>query len=419
MTLPTAPDDLAFFAYTPQDREVLAELAETLEKHADALVAAFYRHLLSVPETRRLLRDPEVTQRLLGMQRRYLLSLAGPKIDDEYLANRRRIGEIHERIGLEPRWYLGAYALYLTLLNPLMAEWAQGDLERFQRAATALNKLLLIDVHLAMEAYIDRRERDLEYLNSQLAASSRELADDLQKTGVELRQTTERARHAERLASIGTLVAGLAHEIGTPMGVIQGHARLLEPAVTGDKARWRLRTIEEQITRISRIIQSLLNMARPGKRRKAPVELAPLVENTLAFLGEKFQRRQIEVVPALEPRLSVSGDSEQLQQLLLNLFLNAADAMPDGGTLRIALTTGVHGDAVVRVSDTGHGIPDGDLDRVFEPFYTTKASGEGSGLGLAVAQGIAAEHDGEMELLHSDRTGTEFEVRLPLIRSGR
>ena len=121
MPQPADPRELAlFFQYGPEERALLAKLRPALEKQADDLVAAFYRHLLSFPETQRLLRDPEVTKRLLTKQRQYLLSLAGPEIDAAYIETRRRIGEMHARVGLEPRWYLGAYALYHSLLTPMI-----------------------------------------------------------------------------------------------------------------------------------------------------------------------------------------------------------------------------------------------------------------------------------------------------------
>ena len=113
-------DRLSFLNFSQDDRDRLVALAPALERHADDLVAAFYRHLLAFPETRRLLRDPVVKDRLLSVQRRYLLSLADPALDSTYFEERRRIGETHDRIGLEPRWYLGAYALYLSQLIPVI-----------------------------------------------------------------------------------------------------------------------------------------------------------------------------------------------------------------------------------------------------------------------------------------------------------
>jgi len=412
------PDDptsqLAYFEYSEDDRELLAELGPCLEKHADALVSAFYRHLLSFAETRHLLRDPDVKERLLQKQRGYLLSLAGPEIDAEYVKARRRIGEVHERIGLEPTWYMGAYALYLSLLTPIIFEETSGDMERAERTMAALQKLVLVDAQLAMEAYIERREQELEYLNDELSTFGRKLARDLETQGAELRRTTERARVAEHLASIGTLVAGLAHEIGTPMGVIQGHARLLESKVADKQSLWRLHTIQEQIARISKIIQSLLNMARPSRRERTAVALEPLIENTVAFLEEKFERRRIEVVRSFEESPSISGDPERLQQLFLNLFLNASDAMPDGGKLKLGVEPAAEDTVLVTIADTGSGIEALDLDRVFDPFFTTKPAGEGNGLGLAVVQGIVTDHGGEITVSGEPEGGTRFHISLPI-----
>jgi signal transduction histidine kinase len=408
---------LAYYEYGEVDRGLLAELAPLLEKNADGLVAAFYRHLLSFPSTRHLLRDPGVKERLLVMQRQYVVSLAGPVVDETYVAERERIGEVHERIGLEPRWYLGAYALYLSLLTPLVTERFAVEPSRGERTLVALQKLLLFDAALAMETYVQRREQELEYLNQELSRSGRELAHDLESHQEKLKQTAERARAAEQLASIGTLVAGLAHEVGTPMGVIQGHAKLLESKLTDEQARWRLQTIQEQIARISKIIQSLLNMARPRRSAGTPVALAPLLDNTLAFLREKFARREIRVTRAFEDVPSIRGDAERLQQLFLNLFMNAADAMPDGGELRVALRPRSQGGIAIEVSDTGSGIPAEDLERVFDPFYTTKPAGHGNGLGLSVVRSIVGDHGGDIDVRSELGVGTTFTIELPVSRA--
>jgi signal transduction histidine kinase len=414
MAKPDLDGALRFFDYSAADRALLADLKPILESHADALVAAFYRHLLSFPETRRHLRDPEVARRLLGQQRRYLLSLAGPQVDEDYLRDRRRIGETHARVGVDLRWYLGAYALYVSLLTPLVCDHCGEDGPRAERTLAALGKLLFLDAHVAAEQYMARHEQDLEYLNQELAQSGRRLARDLERSDAALRRAAERAKAAERLASIGTLVAGLAHEIGTPMGVIQGHAKLLEKGLQGEDAAWRLRTIQEQIGRISRIMHSLLHMARPSRSRRVPVALEPLLDSTVAFLTERLARRRVAVAREYEPVPSVLGDPERLQQLFLNLFLNASDAMPDGGTLRVSLRPASEdGEVEIAVADTGSGIAPPDLERIFDPFFTTKSAGEGNGLGLAVAHGIVAEHHGVIEVARSDASGTTFRILLP------
>ncbi len=235
----------------------------------------------------------------------------------------------------------------------------------------------------------------------------------------ELQRAEKRVEAAEELASVGTLVAGLAHEIGTPMGVIQGHAKLLEKHVENEKAQWRLQTIQEQIGRISKIIQSLLNMARPKASERVPVALEPLLETTLSFLSEKLKRRQVEVVRDFEPTGSVTGDPERLQQLLLNLFLNAVDAMPDGGELRLRLRPDGKAGTRLDVGDTGHGIEQANLDRIFDAFYTSKEAGKGNGLGLMVASRIVADHGGTIAVESTPGQGTEFHVHLPWLPAYR
>jgi signal transduction histidine kinase len=404
---------IAYLDLGPSDLELLAELRPILEEHAEAVVATFYRHLLSFPVTRKLLGDPTVRERLLHAQRDYLLSLAGPTLDDAFVKERRHIGEAHNRIGLEPRWYLGAYALYLSVLIPIVHEAHQADPSKAFNTIIALQKLLSLDAQLAMETYIDSQQQELQYLSDELAKEGQRLARDFESQRVALRLTENRARIAEELASVATLVAGLAHEIGTPMGVIQGHANLLESAVTGDDAKWRLRTIQEQVGRISKIIQTLLNIARPGKAQHVPVALEPLIATALSFLGEKFAKSGIQAHSSNDDVPSVLGDPERLQQLFLNLFLNAADAMPDGGELRIVLGTSEGGEIEVRVIDSGQGIPERDLQRIFDPFFTSKEAGTGNGLGLMVAKGIVTDHGGDIEVTSREGHGTEFRIQFP------
>ena len=404
---------LGYLDLGSSDLERLAALQPLLEKHASGLVDSFYRHLLSFRPTRQLLGDPAVRERLVTTQRDYLLSLADPTIDDAYLEHRRHIGEAHERIGLEPRWYLGAYTLYLSLLIPLVYEAELHNPIEASRTIVSLQKRLSLDAQIAMEAYIDHQQRQLQYFTHELARESRLLARNFEDQKVELQLTENRARVAEELASVATLVTGLAHEIGTPMGVIQGHANQLESAVSDEGAKWRLRTIQEQVSRISKIIQTLLNMARPGKARLVPVSLKSVIETTLSFLTEQFSRRGIEARSEVDSAPSVLGDPERLQQLFLNMFMNAVDAMPDGGELRVALEPTAGGKVKITVADDGQGIPEQDLPRIFDPFFTSKEASTGNGLGLMVANGIVKDHGGSMEVKSEQGHGTEFRILLP------
>ena len=425
------PARLSYLDLTDEDRDALRDLRPLLEEHADAFVAAFYRHLLSFEATRAFLSDPQVKDHLLDKQREYLLSLADASFDEKYVEQRVKIGETHERIGLEPRWYLGAYALYLRLLTPIVMEHCAHPPGAAEGTLAALVKVLMLDAQIAMEAYIQSRQQQLEFLTRELAESSRELGRAHEEQSAALRATTQRAIAAERLASIGTLVAGLAHEIGTPMGVIQGHAEMLESSVSDERGHWRLRTIRDQIERISGIIQTLLNIARPREPEYAPVELRETVFGCLDFLGEKLRRRGIEVSTDLPFAATLQGDRQKLQQVFLNLFLNAADAMPEGGKLSVSMapvsspsasstsassTAGGDGDVELRIGDTGHGIAETVLDRIFEPFYSTKPAGQGSGLGLMVAQDIVHEHGGTIRANSDPDHGTEFVLRVAALR---
>jgi signal transduction histidine kinase len=405
---------LAFLSLTETDRALLAGLGPLLERHADRFLSSFYRHLLSFDGTRHLLSDPAVKERLLTKQREYLLSLATPGFDDRYVEERVRMGEVHQRVGLDLRWYVGAYSLYFSLLAPVIGEAFRGDPERLNQTLVALVKLLMLDAQLALEAYNERRERDLEHLTRELSEASRSLAREHSLTEHELRETELRARAAENLASVATLVAGLAHEIGTPMGVIRGHAEALESAVQGEKAQWRARTIRDQIDRISAIIQSLLNIARPRQAVRVPVDLAEVADTAIAFLSEKLGRRDVTVERHYTATPSVRGDPDKLQQLFLNLFLNAIDAMPEGGRLRATIRISAAREIEITISDTGTGIAAADLPHVFTPFFTTKPAGHGSGLGLVVAQDIVADHGGQLDVTSAVDRGTTFTIRLPL-----
>jgi PAS domain S-box-containing protein len=228
-----------------------------------------------------------------------------------------------------------------------------------------------------------------------------------------LLETERRARAAEALASIGTLTAGLAHEVGGPMNVILGYAQMIENATSEETVRERARIIREQVSRISKIIETLLAFARPRPVPKSPVRLEKSLEEVLNFLSEELRKREVGVERRFEPVPAIRGDGAKLQQLFLNLFLNALDAMPEGGTLRVSLESRDPDEVEVRVADTGTGIPSEALAKVFEPFFTSKPRGKGSGLGLAVAKGIVSDHDGRIDVASELGKGTEFLASFP------
>lgn len=217
----------AFLRLTKEDEVSLTALQPIMAQHVDALVGAFYRHLLSFPDTRKFLTDDLISTRLQEDQKRYLLSLVTGPYDRAYEAGRRRIGQVHARLGLTPEWYCGAYALYLSLLQPLIFEQFRHQPSQYVAIRIALTKVIFLDMQLALEAYIEKSSEGREYAVTQLAGFTRELEHGLVQNRQILRDTQQQLRLTERVAELGTLAASMAHEIGTPMNVILGRAEYL------------------------------------------------------------------------------------------------------------------------------------------------------------------------------------------------
>ena len=231
-------------------------------------------------------------------------------------------------------------------------------------------------------------------------------------------QLEEQLQVSEKMASLGLLAAGVAHEVNTPLtGISSFTQMLLEGADPEDPRTRLLEKIERQTFRAAKIVNGLLNLARQGSpagSERAPVDINAVVCDVLALLEHPLEIGKIKVRrDLLSPAPVVLGAEHKLQQVLLNLFLNARDAMPRGGWLTIV--TRIEGDrAVVEVGDTGSGIPSEQLSRIYDPFFTTKSIGQGTGLGLSITYGIVREHEGTINVESTVGQGTRFVVSLPL-----
>ncbi|MFN3325761.1 MAG: ATP-binding protein [Bryobacteraceae bacterium] len=222
---------------------------------------------------------------------------------------------------------------------------------------------------------------------------------------------------ADKLSSIGLLAAGVAHEVNTPLAVISTYAQMLAKQVSGDDQKSRiLEKIAKQTFRASEIVNGLLNFSRTSTTAYEELDLNRIVRETLGLIEHQLQKAGIGVALRLEQELpAVKGNPGKLQQVFLNLFLNARDAMEYGGSLSIR-TWAEENTAHVEVADTGHGISPENLARIYDPFFTTKAARKGTGLGLAVSYGIVQEHGGNIEVHSQPGHGTRFCLDFPLAR---
>jgi PAS domain S-box-containing protein len=224
----------------------------------------------------------------------------------------------------------------------------------------------------------------------------------------------DQLQHAEKMASIGLLAAGVAHEVNTPLTGISSYTQMLKDQVKPEDLRFPLLDkIEKQTFRAAKIINNLLNFARSSTAEFELLDVNKVVLEVLSLLEHQLEKNRIRVVRELGESLApVRGNENRLQQVFFNLILNARDAMPRGGWLTVK--THADGDAIVaEVSDTGHGISREDVKRIYDPFFTTKGGGRGTGLGLSVSYGIVQEHGGAIFVDSAPGKGTSFQVALP------
>jgi two-component system, NtrC family, sensor kinase len=228
-------------------------------------------------------------------------------------------------------------------------------------------------------------------------------------------QLEEQLQISEKMASIGLLAAGVAHEVNTPLTGISSFVQMLMEGAEPDDPRTRvLEKIEKQTFRAARIVNGLLNLSRPAQVDSGPVDINAVVNDVLSLLDHQMRTGRIQVRKELAATGPiVQGTEYKLQQVFLNLFLNARDAMPKGGWLTI-VTRAERSSAAIEIGDTGSGIPAEQLSRIYDPFFTTKEIGKGTGLGLSITYGIVQEHGGTITCDSVPGQGTRFSLSLPL-----
>jgi PAS domain S-box-containing protein len=252
----------------------------------------------------------------------------------------------------------------------------------------------------------------------------RDLRGEVQGALITVEDITERVglekavQQVEKMAAIGTLSAGLAHEINNPIGVIASRVECMlweaDEQGLSEMVRGDLQVIAKHADRVARITQGLLSFSRQQAWRLSPVDVNTVVEEALVLVEKQLAREQVTLERDLPPGLpAVLGSANHLEQVVLNLLTNAREAMPEGGRLRVA-TRRNGGSIEVEVTDTGKGIPAEHLSKVFDPFFTTKE--KGTGLGLAISYGIVRDHGGTLTVRSREGAGTTFLITVPVAR---
>ncbi len=264
---------------------------------------------------------------------------------------------------------------------------------------------------------------EFETLNDTMQTRIREAAEQVEQRNQQLVESyhrllalREQLAGAEQLASVGQTAANVAHQVGTPLNLISGYVQLLKEEMGSSTPHAaRLAIIEEQVGKVTSTVRTLLDRSRPVSRK------------TRTRAGELVSR----VVELMQPSLAAAGiahemdlvagatmilvDATNFELSLLNLMSNAVDAMPDGGTLAVRVTRGPANRVRIEIADTGHGIPDDLLPRIFEPWVSTKKPGRGTGLGLAIARDVITAHGGTISVSSSVGVGTTFTIDLPAV----
>ncbi|PYT00926.1 MAG: hypothetical protein DMF63_04465 [Acidobacteria bacterium] len=239
---------------------------------------------------------------------------------------------------------------------------------------------------------------------------SRKMADDIES----LRAMNEKLMRADKLAAMGTLAAGVAHEVNNPLAAISSLIQMMRSENVTDDIREQLAMIESQIQRITRVTKDLTDFARTRPGAKAHIGINGVIDTALRLAEFDSGFQKLKIVRNFSSDLpDVFADADQMQQVVLNMLLNARDAMPDGGELKIS-TRKSSNEIAIEISDSGEGVDTKSAKQVFDPFFTTKAAGKGTGLGLAVCYGIVTAHGGRLELAQNGGRGATFIVILPV-----
>jgi two-component system, NtrC family, sensor histidine kinase HydH len=277
-------------------------------------------------------------------------------------------------------------------------------------------EILLYNIIGFLTGFLAQRERFQKLRYQKTAERLEESYSQLRSQADLILEIEEQLRRADRLSALGELSAGMAHEIRNPLGSIRGTAEILRDGMPAEDPRHEFTGIlVREVERLNRVVEDFLRFARPAPVARAAVDIDRIVGEVLTLLRQTALKGRVQVVLEAGGLPLLSGNGEQLRQAFLNLALNALQAMPRGGELRVS-TGQVGAEAQVRFADSGQGIPPENLQRIFNPFFTTRH--EGTGLGLAITHRIVQGHGGRIHVESRLGEGTTFTIALPMEEQG-
>ncbi len=380
-----------YIGFSGEDAARLRRLGPIVRPHFPRVVERFYQAILQHPGARAVFAEgQQQVERLKRTLAVWLEELFVGEYDEAYRRNRLTIGRVHVQVGL-PQHYM--FAAMEIIWQELERAVRQEDPPEAIALLGSLHKLLTIEIGIMLESY-------KESYTAQVRDHERHVVED-------------RLTRAEHLAEIGQLAANIAHEVKNPLAGISGAIQVIGNALaTDDPHREVIGEILRQIDRLDRAVHDLLLYSRPPRPRLRTCNLDAVISQTLSALREGRQLKRVRIDYAAEPSalLEMEGDESQLQQVVMNLLINACDAPPDAAVVRIR-TAGTPDTVRLVIADEGIGIEADLLPRIFEPFFTTKA--RGTGLGLPICQKVVDAHGGELTVTSTPGQGTVVTVELP------
>jgi signal transduction histidine kinase len=369
-----------YIGFGAEDAAILRELAPLIEPHHPRIVDDFYAAIRRHPGASQVFENEAQIERQKGFLEAWLRSAFSGDYGETWFAQRRRIGEVHVRIGLPQRYMFAAMNLVRTGVHRALDEGGEElDSAWRGRAHVAIDRLLDVELAIMLQTWHATQ--------------------------------TRRLRASERLATLGQVAASIGHELRNPLAVVQTSIHILERSGSEDERMHRhLDRIKDQVNLCGSIIGALLELARDRPLARSSTDLRALAEDVFASVprhpGVDFALELPEDFPSL------SVDGSQLRQLLLNLVQNAAAELQESSSGRVTLCARLDGDVVeIEVRDTGAGIPEEALAHVFEPLFTRRQGGVG--LGLALCRRITEKHGGQLSVSNDPEGGARFVLRLP------